>query len=121
MDVPDHIVRLVLRRRTVAGRTEAREEENYGWVEIRLIDAARLSPHERDALVDPEAPMFLVYRWDVPKHLADDDSTLYTGTEDHAHVERFETQDIYAAFQKAAEYQPDWSKWDDISAFDNCW
>ena len=121
MDVPQAIAELVLRKEIIAAPTAARRAENYGWVRLRVISPSLLLAGERNRLENPDAPLYLVYRWDIAKAIADDETSPANGVEDHTHIERYETQDIHAAFTRAAEYQPDWTKWDRIGAFDNCW
>lgn len=109
MHVPDEIVHTLTRaRKTLIAELKPREPNNRAWVMLAMETDP---PPRRGRTVGkpPGPPQFGTHRFELPVSVLEDDDLH--DADYFVHTELFETQDIAEAFEKAAEYEPDWSKW----------
>lgn len=113
MHVPNEMVHLLVERgRTLIAEVRAVNALNRAWVRF---DASAGGPDRpeahRETLEKPDSPLYVLYRFEIAKKICEDEDSLLHEADYFEHTAFHRTQDIHEAFAKAAEYEPDWSKW----------
>jgi len=109
MHVPDELIDALTRAdETLKAELEPREAGNRAWVVLAMLTDPPPGRGETPGK-HPGPPLYALHRFECPRSVLEDD---YLHDHDYfVHTERHRTEDIAEAFEKAAEYEPDWSKW----------
>ena len=117
MDVPREILeRLVRGPGTLIAEIAPREPDNRAWVLLQGFNSKDLTPWV-DA---PDRRGFVVIRFDIPAFVVAEIDNEYDESSYMTHREELRTYDLAEALTKAAEYEPDWSKWGTYAEHPHC-
>ncbi len=117
MHVPDQLTTMLIgESRDIIAEVDAVSELNRAWVILIIIR----DPIGKARLKKPDAPLYFLHRFELPRSLLEDEMHRLHEPDFFEHIERFETQDIGEAFEKAAGYEPDWSKWGTYKMHPDC-
>jgi hypothetical protein len=115
--VPNELAQVLLRdSRYLITEVPSVSPLNRAWVKLGIVrDSIGKARLEK-----PDAPLYFLRRFELPRSLLEDEMHTLHEPDYFEHVEYFGTQDIAEAFEKAAEYESDWSKWGTYKMHPDC-
>ena len=117
-DVPRELLERLMRgREPLIAEIAPREAGNRAWVKLQGYNTEDLIIRK---VPGPNRRGFFMLRFDIPAFVVAEIDNEYDDSSYMTHREELDTYDLAEALTKAAEYEPDWSKWGTSAEHPHC-